>query len=263
LIDDLISCEYHHGYYNDNEKKLAGKVTKIIEEGYKFSLVIDEDCDECKDWFDGNDIYWSDGNGWRYPVVCISYTLKLNELVISKWLSQWTYRDDGYIKNNEVDFNIDGNGEEYPLIREMAGFEIDIPVLPEREMDVDLSEEDGVQQYIDFLIGCEDDCEEEHIQKIISKLNEEGCDFSLETEEDEVVWNAIEDWKYPMLSITYILKLDDLVISEWVNEWGYNENHDIELSSDGEEYPLIREMAGFEINEPDLPDLEELNEDNT
>ena len=66
------------------------------------------------------------------------------------------------------------------------------------------------------------------------------------------------DWNYPVLTMSYTLKLNDLVISEWINEWGYNENHMIELGSDGEEYPLIRELAGFEINCPELPELEEL-----
>jgi len=126
--------------------------------------------------------------------------------------------------------------------------------------------EEQLKQYIDFLIEVEDGRPndqdvEEIIEATISTLKEQGHNFSLETEEDEVVWNAMGDWNYPMLSITYTLKLDDLVISEWVNEWGYNENHDIELGFNGEEYPQIREMAGFEINVPDLPDLEELNED--
>lgn len=261
LIDDLTSCEDDYRYFDDIEKRLAGKVTRIVEEGYKFSFVIDENSEECEDWYVNNDTFWDDGEEWLYPVLCISYTLKINELVISKWLSQWTYNDE----YDEVDFICDGDGEEYPLIRKAAGFEIELPECPEREVyfspDSDLSEQDQLQQYIDFLIGCEEDYEEEKIEKIISTLKEGGHKFSLETDEDVIVWNDIDGWRYPMLSISYTLKLSDQLISEWVNEWGYNENHDIELGYDGEEYPLIREMAGFEIDYPDLPDLEELNED--
>ena len=245
-IDDLIGFEDE-----EDEEKIAKTIRKIRKEDGKFLLESDEGYIE--EWCSYDD-------GWIYPLLCITYTLKLNDIVISQWLVQWAYDE-----NNEVVFIDGGDGEEYPIIREMAGFKIDIPVLPEREIDfspdLGLSEEEEIQQYIDFLIECEDGYEEEKIQKLISTLKEQGYNFSLETEEDEIVWNDKGDWRYPMLSITYVLKLDDLVISEWVNEWGYNENHDIELSSDGEEYPLIRAMAGFEINEPDLPSLEELNED--
>ena len=185
--------------------------------------------------------------------------------MISEWLGQWAYDE-----NFEVDFIDDGNGEEYPLIREIAGFEIDPPEELPRKVDFSpdesLSVEDQLKQYIDFLIEVEngrpdDQDVEEIIEATISTLKEQGHKFSLETKEDEIVWNDMGDRRYPRLSITYTLKLDGLIISEWVNEWGYNENHDIELGSDGEEYPQIREMAGFKIDYPNLPDLEELNED--
>jgi hypothetical protein len=39
------------------------------------------------------------------------------------------------------------------------------------------------------------------------------------------------------------------VISEWVGQWAYDENFEVDFCGDGdtEEYPLIRELAGFEI----------------
>jgi ferredoxin len=245
-IDALI--EFEEDYDGEN---IAKTIKKIKKEGGKFTLESNE----------GNvEEMCGSGDCWLYPLLCVSYTLKLNELLVSEWESRW-----GYNENLDVEFVDDGNGEVYPLIRELAGFEIDEPDLPERAFDFspdsDLSEQDQLQQYIDFLIGCEEDYEEEKIEKIISTLKEGGHKFSLETDEDEIVWNDIDDWRYPMLSISYTLKLSDQLISQWVNEWGYNENHDIELGNDGEEYPLIREMAGFEIDYPDLPDLEELNDD--
>ena len=252
-IDTLIEYEE-----DADEENITTLIKKIKKEGGQFALVSDEGYVE--EWANYSD------DGWLYPLLCITYKLKLNDLVISEWVGQWAYDE-----NFEVDFCGDGDTEEYPLIRELAGFEIDAPDELSRKVDFSpdesLSVEEQLKQYIDFLIEVEDGRPndqdvEEIIEATISTLKEQGHNFSLETEEDEVVWNAMGDWNYPMLSITYTLKLDDLVISEWVNEWGYNENHDIELGSNGEEYPQIREMAGFEINQPDLPDLEELNEDN-
>jgi hypothetical protein len=250
-IDALIEYEA-----DDDEEKIAKTIRKIKKDGGQFTLESDEGYVE--EWVSYGD------DGWLYPLLCITYTLKLNELVISEWLGQWVYNE-----NFDVDFIDDGNGEEYPLIRELAGFEIDTPDLPKEvdfSPDSSLSEEGQLKQYIDFLIDVEngrpnDQDEEEIIEATISTLKEQGNRFSLETEENEIVWDDMGEWRYPRLSITYTLKLDGLIISEWVNEWGYNENHEIELGSDGEKYPQIREMAGFEIDYPDLPDLEELNED--
>ena len=250
-IDALIEYEA-----DDDEEKIAKTIRKIKKDGGQFTLESDEGYVE--EWVSYGD------DGWLYPLLCITYTLKLNELVISEWLGQWVYNE-----NFDVDFIDDGNGEEYPLIRELAGFEIDTPDLPKEvdfSPDSGLSEEGQLKQYIDFLIDVEngrpdDQDVEEIIEATISTLKEQGHNFSLETTVDEIVWNDIGDWRYPRLSITYTLKLDGLIISEWVNEWGYNENHYIELGSDGEEYPQIREMAGFKIDYPNLPDLEELNAD--
>ncbi len=250
-IDALIEYEE-----DDDEEQIAKTIRKIKKDGGQFTLESDEGYVE--EWVSYGD------DGWLYPLLCITYTLKLNELVISQWLGQWVYNE-----NFDVDFIDDGNGEEYPLIRELAGFEIDTPDLPKEvdfSPDSGLSEEGQLKQYIDFLIDVEDgrpndQDEEEIIEKIISNLKEEGYKFYLVAGEDTIVWNDMGDWRYPMLSISYTLKLNDLVISEWVNKWGYNEKHDIELRHDSEEYPLIREMAGFEIGYPIIPDLVELNKD--
>jgi hypothetical protein len=250
LIDTLVEYEE-----DGDEEQITKTIRKIKKEGGQFTLESDEGYVE--EWANYSD------DGWLYPLLCITYKLKLNDLVISEWVGQWAYNE-----NFEVDFSGDGDTEEYPLIRELAGFEIDAPDELPRMLafspDSSLPKTEQLQQYIDYLIdfeeGYEDD-KEEIIEKIIGILKEEGNTFTLEEDEDEIFWNEINNRSYPMLSISYTLKLNDLVISEWVNEWGYNENHDIELGSNGEEYPLIREMAGFEINVPDLPDLEELNED--
>jgi hypothetical protein len=252
VIDELIGFEE-----DGDEEQIAKTIEKIKKDGGQFALESDEGYVE--EWANYSD------DGWLYPLLSITYKLKLNDLVISEWVGQWAYNE-----NFEVDFGGDGDTEEYPLIRELAGFEIDAPEDLPRKVDFSpdesLSEEDQLKQYIDFLIEVEngrpDDQDlEEIIEATISTLKEQGHKFSLEEAEDEIVWNEMGDWNYPMLSITYTLKLNELVISEWVNEWGYNENHDIELGSNGEEYPVILEMAGFEINEPDLPDLEELDKD--
>ncbi len=241
---------------DDDEEQIAKTIRKIKKDGGQFTLESDEGYVE--EWLNYCD------DGWLYPCLCITYTLKLNDIVISQWLGQWAYD-----LNFDVDIIDGGNGEEYPLIRELAGLEIDPPDLPKEvdfSPDSGLSEEGQLKQYIDFLIDVEngrpdDQDVEEIIEATISTLKEQGHKFSLETKEDEIVWNDMGDRRYPRLSITYTLKLDGLIISEWVNEWGYNENHDIELGSDGEEFPQIREMAGFKIDYPNLPDLEELNED--
>ena len=237
---------------DDDEEQIAKTIRKIKKDGGQFTLESDEGYVE--EWLNYCD------DGWLYPCLCITYTLKLNDIVISQWLGQWAYD-----LNFDVDIIDGGNGEEYPLIRELAGLEIDPPDLPKEvdfSPDSGLSEEGQLKQYIDFLIDVEngrpdDQDVEEIIEATISTLKEQGHKFSLETKEDEIVWNDMGDRRYPRLSITYTLKLDGLIISEWVNEWGYNENHDIELGSDGEEYPQIREMAGLKIDYPNLPNLEE------
>lgn len=135
--------------------------------------------------------------------------------------------------------------------------------------DVVIPPEDKFQMYIDALIAYEKKRDEENVEKLIQKIKIEGGQFTLESDEgDEGEWIDYCDdgWLYPSLSITYTLKLNDIVISEWISEWAYDFDFEVTLidGGNGEEYPLIRELAGFEMDGPDeLPKILAFSPDST
>ena len=127
----------------------------------------------------------------------------------------------------------------------------------------------SLKQYIKKLIKAGEECDEGIIGELLNKAKDDGYELSLIVLEESSRWEPDGCKRTAIIDVDYELRLADVILAKWSTTYGRlysepnmgNRSWIEELDTDiPSEITEILEVANIDIDEPDVPEDESLDE---